>query len=47
MNTNEIRSGKPVRRVISASVVRRLHSDIARHKKSKKVLRRMKKEKDE
>ena len=36
-----------VRRVIAASAFRRLHSDMARHKKSKKVLRRMKKETDE
>lgn len=36
-----------VRRVIAASAFRRLHSDIARQKKSKKVLRRMKKETDD
>ena len=33
-----------VHRVIPAAVVRRLHNDIARHKKAKKALRRMKKE---
>jgi len=36
-----------VQRVIIASAVRRLHSDITRQKKSKKALRRMKKETDQ
>ncbi len=36
-----------VQRVITASAVRRLHRDIARHKKSRKVPHRMKKERDE
>jgi len=36
-----------VRRVITASAVRRLYSDNARLKKAKKALRRMKREKDE
>jgi len=35
-----------IRRVIPASAVRRLRGDIARHKKAKKALRRMPKEKD-
>jgi len=50
MNTtqNPTSSGTPVIvwRVITASAVRRLRSDIARNKKAKKVLRRMKKEMD-
>jgi len=51
MNTKQIHhiseSTIIVRRVIAASAVRRLHSDITRHKKSKKVLHRMKKETDQ
>jgi len=35
-----------VQRVITASAVRRLRSDIGRHRKAKKALRRMKKETD-
>ena len=49
MNNKQIPnlSDNTVRRVIAASAVRRFHSDIARHKKSKKILRRMKKEMDQ
>lgn len=51
MNTKQNRNSSgstfPVRRVIAASAYRRLHSDMARDKKSKKILRRMKKDKDE
>ena len=36
-----------VRRVITASAVRKINSDNARLKKTKKALHRMKKEKDE
>ena len=36
-----------VRRVITASAIRRLRSDIARNNKAKKTLRRMKTEMDE
>ena len=51
MNTQQPPTSKGntviVRRVVTASAVRRLRSDIARNKKTKKVLRRMKKEADE
>jgi hypothetical protein len=36
-----------IRRVIPASAYRRLNSDIARQKKSKKALRRMRKERND
>jgi len=49
MNNSTIKTATNVvtRRIITASAVRRLHSDIARHKKSKKALPRMKKERDD
>jgi len=36
-----------IHRIITASAVRRLRSDTARHKKSKKALRRMRQERSD
>jgi hypothetical protein len=47
MNTKQTTKSAVIRRVITTSAVRRLHSDNARLKKATKALRRMKKEKDE
>jgi len=45
-NTKSTERPIVIRRVILASAVHRFHGDIARHKKAKKALRRMPKEKD-
>jgi len=47
MNKTTSNTRVVTRIIITASAVRRLRSDIARHKKSKKTLRRMKKERSD
>ncbi len=44
--TNSTERATVVRRVIPASAFRRLYGDIARQKKAKKALRRMRKERN-
>jgi hypothetical protein len=45
--TNSTECATVVRRVIPASAFRRLYGDIARQKKAKKALRRMRKERND